>query len=147
MQKMKWFALVICFTMIAVFPLSTFASEQKTGGELTAKIEGANFWTSYYSTSYGGEETVTVYALKSVVVDIKTGNQTLDSFTFTAMGEQSHQFSFPMTNEQNITVQYRAITYSGREFAYAFSYRPGAVLTIANNTSPITVKTPFLNYR
>lgn len=145
MRKLKGLLLMVCLAVLVMLPAGASAAET-TAVDLTAKIEGPNFWNSYYSTSSGEEETVTLYRLKSVAVEIKSGGKTLESVTFNAMGPQSHKFAFT-TDKQDITVQYRATTYAGREFIFGFAYKPGSTLSISSNNSPLIVKTPFLNYK
>jgi len=145
-RKLKGLMLMVFLAVLVLLPSGASAAETTTTVDLTAKIEGTNFWNSYYSTSAGEEETVTLYRLKSVTVDIKSGGKTLEAFTFTPMGPQSYKFAFT-TDKQNITVQYRATTYAGREFVFGFAYKPGSTLSISSNNSPLIVKTPFLNYK
>jgi hypothetical protein len=114
--------------------------------DLTVKIDGDRFWQIFYSTAYGDEDTVTVYKLKNIVVEIRSGSSVVDSFTFTPTSEQSHHFLIGST-WRNISVQYRANTFTDRQFSFSFDYRPGATLFITNNPSNLVVKTPFLNYR
>lgn len=146
MSKNK-LALLLAFMLVVVISASipAYAAEQTTV-DLTAKIDGDRFWQIFYSTAYGDEDSVTIYKLKSVVVEIRSGATVLDSFTFTPTSDQSHHFQFS-TSQRNITVQYRAATFSDRQFSFSYAYRPGATLFIANNPSNLVVKTPFLNYR
>jgi hypothetical protein len=138
--------LAVIFATAFSLSLTAQAAEQTTV-DVTAKIDGDRFWQVFYSTAYGDEDLVTVYKIKNVVVEIRSGTTVLDAFTFTPTSEQSHHFLLT-TQLHNISVQYRANTFTpDRQFSFSFDYRPGATLFIANNPSNLVVKTPFLNYR
>lgn len=147
-QFVRKFKVLIILAIIAITAGSFTPASQAaslTTVDLTAKIDGPNFWTSFYSTAFGDEETITLYKIKSVIVEVKSGTTVLDSFTFTRDGDQSHRFNLN-TPMQNITVQYRANTYTDRNFSFMFDYKPGVVLTISNTSSQIMAKAPYLIY-
>jgi uncharacterized protein (UPF0333 family) len=142
------FKVLIILAIIAIatgsFSLTAQAANM-TVVDLTAKVDGANFWTSFYSTAFGDEETITLYKIKNVIVEIKSGTTVLDSFTFTRDSDQSHRF-YITTPLQNIVIQYRANTYTDRNFSFMFDYKPGVMLTISNTASQIMAKAPYLIY-
>lgn len=146
MRKSKMLVLLAIIFAVAFSLNLTVQAADQTTVDMTAKIDGDRFWQVFYSTAYGDEESVTVYKLKSVVVEIRSGATVIDSFTFTPTSEQSHRFLLT-TPLHNISVQYRANTFTDRQFSFGFDYRPGVALFIANNPSNLVVKTPFFNYR
>jgi hypothetical protein len=143
------FKLVVLMAIIFATALSlnlTAQAAEQTTVDMTAKIDGDRFWQVFYSTAYGDEDSVTLYKIKSVVVEIRSGATVIEAFTFTPTSEQSHRFLLT-TALHNISVQYRANTFTERQFSFSFDYRQGATLFVANNPSNLVVKTPFLNYR
>lgn len=146
MRKSKMLVLLAIIFAVAFSLNLTVQAADQTTVDMTAKIDGDRFWQVFYSTAYGDEESITVYKLKSVVVEIRSGATVIDSFTFTPTSEQSHRFLLT-TPLHNISVQYRANTFTDRQFSFGFDYRPGVALFIANNPSNLVVKTPFFNYR
>ncbi|MDR3563347.1 MAG: hypothetical protein P4N59_18200 [Negativicutes bacterium] len=145
MQKLKVFLLLaVMIAALGAFNLPVQAADQVI--DVTAKIDGDRFWQTFYTTAYGDEDTITLYKIKNVVVEIRSGVTVLDSFTFNPTSEQSHHFLLN-TAQQNIIVQYRANTFADRSFPFFFDYKAGKTLTISNNPSQIVVKTPYLEYR
>jgi len=145
-RKFKILVLMAVILATALSLSLTVQAAEQTTVDMTAKIDGDRFWQIFYSTAYGDEDSVTLYKLKSVVVEIRSGATVLDSFTFNPTSEQSHRFLLT-TPLHDISVQYRATTFTDRQFPFSFDYRAGATLYIANNPSNLVVKTPFLNYR
>jgi hypothetical protein len=140
--------ILVCLAAALTFLFAgslTGQAADPTSVDVIAKIDAPQFWTSFYSTAFGNEDSVTLYKIKSVTVEIKAGTTILDSFTFTRDSDQTHHF-FLSTPQQNIVVQYRANTFGDYVFSFLFDYRPGLTLTIGNANSQITVKTPYLSY-
>ena len=143
MRKLKFVIFLTMLTLLATFPLTAQAA---TPVDLTARIDATGqFWSSFYSTAYGDEETITIYRIKSVVIEIRSGAKVLDSFTFTKDSDQSHRFAFS-TSEPDIVVAYRASTFSDRQFNFTFDYHAGQTLLITSNTTPLVVKTPYFAF-
>jgi len=145
MQKCKLLLLLaVFFTTLAAFNYVVQAADPSTI-DVTAKITGDRFWSAYYTTAYGNEDTITLYKLKEVIIEIRSEKTVIDSFTFTPDSPQEHHF-IVNTSLQDIRVQYRAITFTDHEFSFSFDYKPGGTLSISNNDSQIVEKNPFLTY-
>ena len=146
MRKSKFFFfLAVMALVMGSFSYSVQAAEP-TNVDVTARIDaGTQFWTSFYSKAFGEEETITLYRIKSVVVEIKSGSTVLDSFTFTRAGEQTHRFLLT-TPLPNIVIQYRANTFTDYSFNYTFPYLTPQTILIGNSPTQLNVKAPFFTF-
>jgi len=145
MQKYKLFLFMVVFLITLVAYNFVVQASAISTIDVTAKIAGDRFWSAYYTTAYGNEDTITLYKLKKVIIEIRSDKTIVDSFTFTPDSPQEHHF-LVNTSLQDIRVQYRGITYTDYEFSFSFDYKPGGTLSVANNTSQIIEKNPFLTY-
>ncbi|MBP2653651.1 MAG: hypothetical protein H6Q73_1220 [Firmicutes bacterium] len=141
----RLFFISLFIFMVTTLPASAMAEHSKTV-DLTAKIDNNDFWAFYYSTAFGGQNSLTLSKIKNVIVEIKSGNTILSSFTFTSDGEQSHHFILT-TIHNDIIIHYRAITYAGYQFSFLSEYKPDQTLIIGSANSHVMVKTPFLIYQ
>lgn len=144
MQQFK--TLILTVILLAVLGASGLTAQAADPGvDFTAKIDGDRFWSSFYTTAFGEEETITLYRIKSVTVDIKSGATILDSFTFTKNSDQNHHFVLSVPSK-GVVIQYRAITYAERQFSFTFDYKPGVTLSIGNENTLVSVKAPYFSY-